>query len=108
MNINTVALDPMYPRVWVDFNACGWAIEEEPEDSCYYVYFEEDFQKLSPIDGMILCIYMDDDEVSVVGCLARLERYRDSWRFRKIDDSWFEISKELFALSSVPGKDRGI
>ena len=86
------APDPKYPRIYVDFNACGWAGGDDP---CYYVYSKSDLQNFVPADGMVVCIYMESDEASVVGCLAHMESYKNDWRFRELEGSWFEVANEL-------------
>ena len=72
--------DASLPRVWCDFNACGWS--GAPDDNCYYTFDKVALAALRPTEGMRLFVYMDEGDGTVVGFEARLERFQDSWRIR--------------------------
>ena len=76
------------PRVWCDFNACGWS--GEPDDDCYYVFDKQEVAALQPAEGMKVFIYDDNGDGTIIGCEARLEIFRDSWRMRPDKSTWFE------------------
>ena len=79
--------DASLPKVWCDFNACGWS--GEPDDNCYYAFDKEALAALRPTEGMQLVIYDDNGDGTVIGCEARLESFNMSWRFRPDEDTWF-------------------
>jgi len=79
--------DASLPRVWCDFNACGWS--GAPDDNCYYAFDKEAVLALHPTEGMRLFAYDDDGDGEVTGCEARLERFQDSWRIRPDESTWF-------------------
>jgi hypothetical protein len=85
------APDSKFPRIYVDFNACGFP---GVEGRCYFAYSEHDLQKIAPKEGMTVCAYMESDELSVVGCLTRLEFREGRWLFHELADSWFEVTNE--------------
>jgi len=80
--------DVSLPRVWCDFNACG--LSGEPGDNCYYALHREQLAVLHPSAGMRLFIWDWSDAALVVGCEAVLERYRNFWRARPVEDTWAE------------------
>lgn len=99
--MKTAGPEERYARVWVDLGAYGWAGGDDP---CYYVYSEEDLARCHPRSGRVVCIYMEIDEESVVGCLARLERYANVWRFRAMDNTWFLVKNDAFLSVKAPLK----
>lgn len=79
--------DSSLPRLWCDFNACGWS--GVSGDNCFYVFDKNAFQALPPAEGMRVVLYDDDGDGNVIGCVGRLEPYDGSWRIRPEADSWF-------------------
>jgi hypothetical protein len=84
------------PKLWCDFNACGWS--GEAGDNCYYSLHREQIAKLQPTTGMRVFVWDWSDEKLVIGCEALLEPYNDSWRVRPVDGTWFEgLPDDTFA-----------
>jgi hypothetical protein len=80
--------DAALPRLWCDFNACGWS--GEPDDRCYYAFDQQALTALGPREGLRLFAFMDDDgDGEIVGCQAVLERFGMSWRIRPDAGTWF-------------------
>lgn len=73
---------PLPPRVWCDFNACGWS--GDPDDDCYYVLNSDDLRAACASDGLSVLLFDwdDDTETQVLARLAQLESYRGRWRAR--------------------------
>jgi hypothetical protein len=84
----TEPLPTSLPKIWCDFNACGWS--GEPGDGCYYVFDERALLELGPIESMRLFVFDDDGDGDVIGCEGRLERWNDRWRVRPDEDTWFK------------------
>ena len=78
--------DPSLPRIWCDFNACGWS--GEPDDNCFYALDEAAILALWPAGGARVFV-CDDGDDQVLGCVGHLEPYRDGWRVRPCEDTWF-------------------
>ena len=78
--MNSSLSDVSIPKIWCDFNACGWS--GAPGDNCYYAFDQEALATLHLTEGMRLFIYDDDGVGGVVGCEARLESFNASWRIR--------------------------
>jgi len=79
--------DDSLPRVWCDFNACGWS--GAPDDDCYYAFDKEAVEALHPTEGMRLFIYDDDLDGEIFGWEGQLERFQDSWRIRPDKSTFF-------------------
>ena len=79
--------DASLPRIWCDFNACGWS--GTPDDNCYYAFDKQAVEALRPTEGMRLFVYDDDGGGEVIGCEARLEGFQGSWRIRPNESTWF-------------------
>jgi hypothetical protein len=80
-------LNASLPRIWCDFNACGWS--GEPNDNCYYEFDKDALARLSPSGGMRVIAFADEGEGNVLGCEGTLELWRRSWRIRPVPDTWF-------------------
>ncbi len=80
--------DLSLPRLWCDFNACGWS--GDAGDDCYYAFDKQALATLDPTEGMRVFIYDDDGDGNVMGCEGLIERHRDSWRIRPDKGTWFQ------------------
>ncbi len=70
------------PKVWCDFNACGWS--GEPGDDCFYSFDRAGLAALSPRPGLRVFAYdYSGDGEEVFGCEATLERLGEGWRLRR-------------------------
>ena len=80
--------EPIPPAIWCDFNACGWSGEED--DDCYYVLDGAALKSLPACTGLTVFLFEEEDisGTEILGRVARLERYGDSWRARPVGD-WF-------------------
>jgi hypothetical protein len=69
------------PRVWCDFNACGWT--GEPGDDCFYAFDRAVLENLGPQPGLRVYAYdFTGDGDEVFGCEAMVERFGEDWRLR--------------------------
>jgi hypothetical protein len=89
--------DPALPRVWCDFNACGWS--DEDGDDCFYSLHREQLAALPPEAGRQILIWDHSDEVSVIAVVAILEPFRlhpvaSGWRARPLRETWYEGPKD--------------
>jgi hypothetical protein len=75
------------PRVWCDFNACGWS--GEPGDNCYYALDVGALAALGPAAGARVFVWDDEGGGEVIGCEGRLEPFRGGWRVRPVAGTWF-------------------
>ena len=82
------APDFALPRVWCDFNACGWT--GEPGDDCYYVLDVEAIAARGLTSGTRVFIWDDDGNGEIIGCVGKLEVFRDGWRVRPAVGTWFQ------------------
>lgn len=75
--------------VWTDFNAKGWSGEND--DPCYYVINLQRLHVDEITEGRRFFAYMEENQSSaeIVGCEALLEKYRDGWRARPVENTWF-------------------
>jgi hypothetical protein len=79
--------DQLLPRVWCDFNACGWS--GEVGDDCYYAFDREAIVTNSVIVGDKLFIWDDDGDGNVIGCEALAESFDGQLRFRRVANTWY-------------------
>lgn len=74
---------PLPPRVWCDFNACGW--NGEDDDDCYYQLDSADIDAInSPEATVLLYDWEDDHETEVLAQVGRLESWRERFRARPL------------------------
>ncbi|MDB5388350.1 MAG: hypothetical protein JWM11_3996 [Planctomycetaceae bacterium] len=85
MNFNPPARN--LPRIWCDFNACGWS--GQPDDNCYYVVDLTAVSAHSLADGARLVLWDDEGEGQVICCEGQLELFNEKWRVRPVADTWF-------------------
>lgn len=86
--MSDAAPDSVLPRVWCDFNACGWT--GEPGDDCYYVLDMNTIEAHGLASGTRVFIWDDDGDGVIIGCEGQLEVFRDSWRVRPAAGTWFQ------------------
>lgn len=79
--------DPVLPRVWCDFNACGWS--GEPGDNCYYVIDDDAIAANGLTEGARLFVWDDEGDGNVIGCEGRLESFQGRWRVRTDAGDWY-------------------
>jgi hypothetical protein len=74
------------PRLWCDFNACGWS--GEPGDDCFYAFDTVGLEDFAPQAGLRVFAYdYTGNGSEVFGCEAILERFGEGWRLRPAS-SW--------------------
>jgi len=73
---------PLPPRIWCDFNACGWS--GDADDDCYYVLDPDDLAAAGASEGrsVLLFDWEDDGESLVLARVAELESHGGRWRAR--------------------------
>lgn len=73
----------MPPRVWCDFNACGWS---GGSDDCYYVLDSSDLVAANACEGLCVLLYdwEDDPQTEVLARVAELEPWNGRWRARPL------------------------
>jgi hypothetical protein len=73
------------PRIWCDFNACGWSGEEG--DDCFYAFDRKALNAINPSVGMRVFIYDEDgDNGEIIGCVGQLEQFNSGWRIRPVGE----------------------
>jgi hypothetical protein len=79
---------PLPPRLACDLNACGWS--GEPDDDCLYVLDMEALASLPARAGAKVFLFDWEDRESdlIVGCVAQLETFGDTWRARPLS-GWY-------------------
>ncbi len=82
-----IRFDSALPRIWCDFNACGWS--GNASDNCYYVLDQKAIAALGLTECSHVFIYDDDGDGHVIGCAGKLESFDGQWRVRPVADSWF-------------------
>ena len=75
---------PLPPRVWCDFNACGWSGAED--DDCYYQLDAADIDAIQRNEGTTVLLYdwEDDEETEVLVRVGRLEFWQHRLRARPV------------------------
>lgn len=88
--IGRSAMNNNLPMIACDFNAAGWS--GEADDTCYYAFDGATFDALEKVVGMRVFVFMYENvyQSEIVGCEVILEQYKDGWRARPDETTWYQ------------------